>query len=147
LGKVEKPIKKKTKQVNEKRQQEVVEEGAKRRRKVTPRVRRARLAKSIRAHCDSNTVLPNSSVLRLCRDAARYSVGRQVKMQAKAGVCIHNTAESLVVELLRSAAKYIPKTQQTIQREHICMALEAPFFKEAFRIVDGRMNVRAAASS
>ncbi len=115
------------------------------RKRQRARLKRAEnMAKKIQFYCASNTVLAALPMMRLCREVTHQFVGRRVRMQAKAMVDVHNSIESLIDSLLRTAAGYIPKNQQTLAVSHIQRALELPHYKEAFRVVDGRMKTKKA---
>ena len=103
--------------------------------------RRKSLLNKIRNICQAKTVLQAAPMLRLCRAATQRSVGDGVRIQAKAMVAVHNSVESLVVDLISAAKNYIPPKQKTIKAEHLMKALELPEFREPFRIIDGRMKL------
>jgi histone H3/H4 len=99
------------------------------------------LTNKIRKICHAKTVLPLAPMLSLCRAATRRSVGNGVRIQAKAMVGMHNSVETLIVDVITAAKNYIPRNQKTVQLEHIMKALELPEFREPFRIIDGRMKL------
>jgi len=107
--------------------------------------RREKRAQTIRALCGCRSVLPGHPLIRLTREATKNAVGENVHLQASAMVSIRNSVESLIVELLEAASEHIPHGRQTLNASHIHRALKAPHFKEAFRIVDGRMKLRPRA--
>jgi len=138
--------------------QKTASKGSGRQRKTTKRIadmshseemqfrqnKKANLAARIRLAC-INSSISVAPMLRLYKAIVVNTVGENVCVQLSAVTTLHNTVEDSVVKLIRRAMTYIPKGRQTLEVNHIYKALDTPSFKEEFRVIDARMDLKRIA--